>query len=124
MVDEFGRTLEEQVQDQIQWEYFHTERDHVIKKEYTSDTAHQDSDFPYRMQITYKDGGPSYYVNDYFPHFHYQTGAALADHDYDLLIEYRGSQNVNLEDLEAESDAIDTLIEEGAVDDISKLDLD
>jgi hypothetical protein len=76
------------------------------------------------MQITYRDGGPSYYVNDYFPNFHYQTGAALADENYDLLTEYWGAENVNLEDLEAESDAIDTLAEEGAVDDISKLDLD
>jgi hypothetical protein len=76
------------------------------------------------MQITYRDGGPSYYVNDYFPHFHYQTGAVLTDHDYDLLTEYWGAENVNLEDLETESDAIDTLVEGGAVDDISKLDLD
>jgi len=75
------------------------------------------------MQITYKDGGPSYYVNDYFPHFHYQTGAALADHDHDRLTEYWGTENTSLADLEVESDAIDTLIEEGAVDNIGKLDL-
>lgn len=76
------------------------------------------------MQITYRDGGPSYYLNDYFPHFHYQTGAALADENYDLLTKYCGIENIYLEDLEVESDAIDTLSEEGAVDDISKLDLD
>jgi hypothetical protein len=76
------------------------------------------------MQVTYRDGGTSYCVNDYFPHFHYQTGAELGDENYDLLIEYWGAENVNLEDLEAESDAIDTLIEEEAVDDISKLDRD
>ena len=76
------------------------------------------------MQITYEDGGPSYYVNDYFPHFHYQTGAALADHDYDLLTEYWGTENVYLEDLEVESDAIDKLAEEGAAGNISELELD
>jgi hypothetical protein len=76
------------------------------------------------MQVTYRDGGPSYYVNEYFPHFHYQTGAMLADHDYDLLVEYWGTENTSFDSLEVESDPIDTLVEEGAVDDISKLNLD
>lgn len=75
------------------------------------------------MQITYRGGGPSYYVNEYFPHFHYQTGATLSDHDYDLLVEYWGTENTSFDSLEVESDPIDTLVEEGAVDDISKLDL-
>jgi hypothetical protein len=99
LVDEFGRTLEDQIRDQIQWEYSLDERSHIIKREYTSDTSHQDGDLPYRMQITYRDGGPSYLVNDYFPHFHYQIGAALADDDYDLLIKYWGAENVRLDDL-------------------------
>jgi hypothetical protein len=73
------------------------------------------------MQITYEDGGPSYYVNDYFPHFHYQASAALADEDYDLLIEYWGTRDTGLEDLETRSEHIDTLIEEGAADNVSKL---
>jgi hypothetical protein len=51
------------------------------------------------MQITYEDGGPSYYVNNYFPHFHYQASAALADEDYDLLVEYWGTRDTDLEDL-------------------------
>jgi hypothetical protein len=76
------------------------------------------------MQITYRDGGPIYCVKDHFPHFHYQTGVALADHDYNLLTEHWGAENVNLEDIEAESDAIGSLAEEGAVNDISKLDLE
>jgi hypothetical protein len=76
------------------------------------------------MQITYRDGGPSYYVNDYFPHFLYQTGAALADHDYDLLTEYWGTDETSLADLEVESDAVETLIEEGAVDNTGELGLD
>jgi hypothetical protein len=73
------------------------------------------------MQITYEDGGPSYQLNDYFPHFHYQTGVVLADESYDLLTEYWGTRDSSLDDLEVKSGQIDTLGEEGAVDDISKL---
>ena len=76
------------------------------------------------MQITYRDGGPSYYVNDYFPHFHYQTGAALADHNYNSLVEYWGTEETSLADLEVESDAVEALAEEGAVENISKLDME
>jgi len=75
------------------------------------------------MQITYQDGGPSYYVNDYFPHLHYQTAATLADQDYDLLVEYWGTRNITLEDLEIRSKEIETLVEGGAVDNISELNL-
>jgi hypothetical protein len=76
------------------------------------------------MQITYEDGGPSYYVNDYFPHFHYQASAALADENYDLLVEYWGTRDMSLPDLETESEDIDTLIGDGAVNNISELKLD
>jgi hypothetical protein len=75
------------------------------------------------MQITYRDGGPSFYVNDYFPHFHYQTGAALADEYYDLLVDYWVTENVCLDDLEAESEAVERLLDGGAVEDISRLNL-
>lgn len=92
-----------------------------MEEEYTSDVSHQDGDLPHRMQITYEDGGPSYYVNEYFPHFHYQASAALADENYDLLVEYWGTRDTSLEDLKTESENIDTLIEEGAADNVSKL---
>ena len=82
----------EQVRDRIKWEYFLNEKQHVFDGEYCSDVSDQDGDLPYRMQITYRKGGPSYYINDYFPHFHYQTGAALADQDYSYLIEYWGKK--------------------------------
>ena len=68
------------------------------------------------MQITYEDGGPSYYVNDYFPHFHYQASAVLADEDYDLLTEYWGTRETDLEELEAKSNAVKELLIEGAFD--------
>jgi hypothetical protein len=73
------------------------------------------------MQITYEDGGPSYHVNEYFPHFHYQAGAALADENYDLLVEYWGTDETRLADLETESRAVEKLDKEGAFDDISNL---
>jgi len=89
----------------------------VLEEEYTSDTSHQDGSIPYRMQITYEDGGPSYHVNEYFPHFHYQAGAALADENYDLLQEYWGSNEIDsLKDLNCSSELMDELVEEGAVE--------
>ena len=123
MEDVYGRTLGEQVRDKIRWEYYLDERSHVYDEEYTSDISHQDGDLPYRMQITYRDGGPSYYVNDYFPHFHYQAGAVLADEDYDLLTEYWGNRETSLEDLELESQALEKLREDGATDNIEDLGL-
>jgi len=75
------------------------------------------------MQITYRDGGPSYYVNDYFPHFHFQAAAVLADEDYDLLTEYWGTRETSLEDLELESQALEKLREDGATDKIEDLGL-
>jgi len=100
-------------------EYRAEEKRHVLEEEYTSDISHQDGDLPYRMQITYEDGGPSYCVNDYFPHFHYQTAATLADQDYDLLVKYWGTRDTILEDLETVSNAIKQLSKEGAFDQFS-----
>lgn len=105
-------------------EYQTEEKQHVLEKQYTSDTGHQDGDLPYRMQITYQDGGPSYLVNDYFPHLHFQTAAALADENYDHLIEYWGTRETELTDLDTDSENIDSLVSEGAVDNIRELDLD
>ena len=110
----------EQVCEQVLEEYQTEEKRHVLKKQYASDISHQDGDLPYRMQITYEDGGPSYHVNEYFPHLHFQAGAVLADENYDLLTEYWGSRNTTLEDLEVESESIQMLIEEGAVDNIEE----
>ena len=76
------------------------------------------------MQITYQNGGPSYYLNDYFPHLHYQTAATLADQDYDLLVDYWGTRDTDLEDLETESQALEKLREDGAAKNISELGLD
>ena len=106
----------EQVCTQILGEYRAEEKRHVLEEEYTSDISHQDGDLPYRMQVTYEDGGPSYFVNDYFPHLHYQTAATLADENYDHLVEYWGTRETSLTDLDAESKAIKKISREGAFD--------
>ncbi|NLV13231.1 hypothetical protein [Haloarcula argentinensis] len=122
-MDEFGRMLGEQVRDQIRWEYFLDEEQHIRKEEYSSDVSHQDGNLPYRMQISHVDGGPSYLVNDYFPHFHYQAGYTLASESYDLMIEYWGEENVCLGDLEVESIAVEQLLDRGAEKSLSYLKL-
>jgi hypothetical protein len=48
----------------------------------------------------------------------------LADYDYDELINWSNEEQTRLEDLEVESEPIDTLIERGAVGNISQLGLD
>ena len=123
-MEEAGRTLGDQVRDRVLREYNLDEREHVLDKEYRSDVSHQDGNLPHRMQITYRNGGPQYDTVDYFPHFHFQTAAALANENYDLLQEYWGRRDTTLEDLRTESDVINMLLERGAVDDISNLDLD
>ena len=116
--DAFDRCLGEQVRDQILREYRVNERRHVLEEEYSTDVTHQDGDLPYRMQITYEDGGASYHVNDYFPHLHFQAAAVLADQDYDSLVDW-GSRYESLDDFGNESAAIDRLIDEGAVEELS-----
>jgi len=62
---------------------------------------------------------------DYFPHFHFQAAAALANENYDLLQEYWGSEEpVELTELLYESHAVEKLENRGAVETISDLELD
>jgi len=94
---------------------------HVLDEEYRLDIGHQDGSLPYRMQITYEDGGPSYHVNDYFPHFHYQAAAALAEEDYELVVEYWGNPEIDeLAGLDTESELVEELARNGAVEDFPK----
>lgn len=74
------------------------------------------------MHITYRDGGPSYYVNDYFPHLHFQAAAALTNENYDHLIEW-STEEEGLKELKTESEAVELLSQEGAADDIEDLGL-
>jgi hypothetical protein len=74
------------------------------------------------MQVTYNGAGPTYLVNDYFPHYHYQTGYVLANLNYDLLIDYWGTDaNLELAELDVDSRALDTLVMDGAVEDVFEL---
>ena len=88
----------------------------ILDNGYASDISHQDGELSYRIPITYQNGAPSDHVNDYFPHLHYQASAVLADEDYDLLIEYWGTRDTDLGDLETESNAIKELSIKGAFD--------
>jgi hypothetical protein len=121
-VEEAGRALGDRVRDKVLWEYNLDEREHVLDGEYRSDVSHQDGSLPYRMQITYRDGGPQYDTVDYFPHFHFQAAAALADENYDLLQEYWGSSEPDsLDHLETDSDLVAELTKDGAVDSVYEL---
>lgn len=75
------------------------------------------------MQITYENGGPSYHVNEYFPHLHYQAAATLANQNYDDLIRW-GVEYHCLAGVEFGSDSLEELINSGAVEDVSYLDLE
>ena len=74
------------------------------------------------MQITYEHGGASYHINDYFPHLHFQAGAALADQDYDHLIDW-STENIPLQEFDVEAEVIELLSREGASDDTRELNL-
>lgn len=74
------------------------------------------------MQVTYRDGGPSYYVNDYFPHLHYQAAAALADQNYDHLIKW-GNEYDSLQEADPRSKSLNKLAKTGAISDIGDLDI-
>lgn len=73
------------------------------------------------MQISYIDGGPSFDVVDYFPHFHHQAGYVLAAEDYDAMVEYFSDEDLGLEDLDVDSPAVDTLMEDGAIHSLDDL---
>lgn len=74
MVDEFGRTLEEQVQDDVEWQYW------LDEKQYRDQSPHN------KLYVTYEDGGPQYKVVDYFPHWHYQHTIEVLDDGYENIL--------------------------------------
>jgi len=91
-----------------------------LEQEYSSNVSHQDGDVPYRLQVTYRDGGPSYYINDYFPHLHYQAAATLADQDYDELINW-SNKNYYFREVDISSEPFEKLKREGAVENVNDL---
>lgn len=86
LIDEFGRTLEEQLQEQVIHEYW-ISRDHYLKEEYNSDTDHFDGeDLPHGIQIIYQNGGAQYSVERYLPRWHYREAVELLDESYEALL--------------------------------------
>ncbi|TQQ82999.1 hypothetical protein EGH24_06080 [Halonotius terrestris] len=74
------------------------------------------------MQITYENGGPSYQVNEYFPHLHYKAAATLANQNYDQLIKW-GNEYDSLQEADPSSEPLEKLAARGANSDIGDLDI-
>jgi len=83
--NEFGQTLEEELQAQIRWEWYLHERA-FHDGEYNINTDDLDGeDLPYGLQVSY-DGGPSLEVVEYFPHWHHEHAIELLEDSYDELV--------------------------------------
>lgn len=86
--DEFGRTLEEQLQDNIVHRYW-IRSDRYQQGEYNSDASHLDGETRiHGLQIIYQDGGPQYSVEKYLPVWHHDKAVELLDDSYETLLEY------------------------------------
>jgi hypothetical protein len=65
-VDEFGRSFEEQLIDEIIWSHW-VDRDlHKIREEYSCDDLYQveDDDLPFGTYLTYENGGPKFEIEE------------------------------------------------------------
>lgn len=88
LVDEFGRTLEEQLQDQVRWEWYLDEKEHKIDETYRSERRYGDGeDLPYGMFVTYDTGGPQFGTFEYFPHWHFEDTIERLEDSYEALLE-------------------------------------
>lgn len=91
LVDEFGRTFEEQLQDQIEWEYVLDSDQHRIHEEYVSDDQYQDSeeDLPFGFHVTYENGGAQYKIEEpYLALWHRDKAITLLNQSYEHLLQY------------------------------------
>ena len=91
-VDEFGRSLEEQLADDIIHNHFVDRYSHNIHEEYVSDDLYQDSeeDLPIGFAVKHRGGGPSYVVED-IPLATWHKDKAvelLEDEGYDALVDW------------------------------------
>jgi len=101
LVGEFGRSLEEQLREQVIHEYW-ISRDHYLKEEYNSDIDHFDGeDLPHGFQIIYQNGGPQYSKERYLPQWHYQETVELLDDSYEALL-HRFKHEPEEEELKAD----------------------
>jgi len=87
--DEFGRTLEEQLIDQIAWNYLVDSDLHSIHEEYSCDDKYQDGDedLPFGFHVTYN-GGPELEIEEpYLAPWHRDHAIEVLEEDgYDELI--------------------------------------
>lgn len=93
LVDEFGRTLEEQLVDVIIWGHMLDRDQHHIREDYVSDDLYQDSeeDLPLGFYVTY-DSGPEYSIFDFDDEnraeWHKDTAIELLEEEgYNALLE-------------------------------------
>lgn len=90
-VDEFGRTFEEQLQDDIVWNHWIDRDQHRIHEQYVSDEYLQDGegDLPFGMHVTYENGGPQIKIEEpYRAPWHKDKAVELLDDSYDALVDY------------------------------------
>lgn len=91
MEDEFGRSFEEQLQDNIIWNYWVDRDQHRIQEEYVSDYYLQDGDddLPFGIYVTFEDGGPQYKIEEpYLAPEHRDKAVELLDDSYEALLNY------------------------------------
>lgn len=92
MVDEFGRSFEEQLEDQIIWEYTLDTDKHRIREEYVSDDQHQSDrvDLPFGFHLTYEDGGPQYKIEEPYtaPWHRDKAIELLREEGYNAMVQY------------------------------------
>lgn len=87
--DEFGRSLEEQLQDNIQWNYWVDRDQHRIHENYVSDDYLQDGDVPFGTYVTFEDGGPQFRIEDpYLAPGLRDKAVELLDDSYEALLQY------------------------------------
>jgi len=74
LVDEFGRTLEQQLQDNVAWQYT------IAEDQYRTQSPYD------RLYVTDEDGGPQYKIFDCFPRWHYQHTIEVLEDGYETIL--------------------------------------
>jgi hypothetical protein len=74
LVDKFGRTLGEQIQDDVAWQYT------IDRDRYRGQSPHD------RLYVTYDDGGPQCKVFEYFPKWHYDHTIEVLEDGYENIL--------------------------------------
>ena len=89
-MDEFGRSLEEQLIDEIVWNHWIDRDLHKIHEEYSCDDIYQvDDELPFGTYLTYENGGPKFEIEEpYRAPWHKDRAIKLLEEEgYDALLE-------------------------------------